>query len=298
MGKLVAYVINHQPEQWDNFNKVFSKVRYLDFKKVPAVKHDDIHISYGLNHKRLVEQAKKNELDMIIIVEDSSLINNDVFHFDQMFGRLMTWLKNNRDSWDIFVGSSIGINGKQERLHNMKVCSLSLNNNIVRLPCFSLISFTIYNSSSYDRVVSWSEKSKRYDYFLCNPDKKTKIVSSFPYIVFNNEPSIREKCDISKEYTVSKEFIETRLRISSSDMMASVKNNSDQEDDKKSAFESTGESTTKEAFSHNLDHASYVVEGSETLMTIYDEASEEEGKRLIEDIKNRKVKFVKEKFKF
>lgn len=143
----------------------------LNFFK--AIKHDKGWIGCLRSHLELIKFAKNNDMDMILVIEDDAKIE-DREYFNQVFPKILDYLKNNKDKWEIFHGGPI-IN-KFSKIHDYVDKELKL----LKISKCSATTFVIYNSNIYDFFLKYYSFS----------DDKLKNSNKIDMIIYNNFNSL------------------------------------------------------------------------------------------------------------
>jgi len=189
-----AHVINldTRPDRYEELEKNFEQFPDVLLKRFSAVHMTDeiikrdypnVKISKGqlgcgLSHMALLEMAKINNLNTILIIEDDC---KPTEHFATWFP-VKKWLDANRDKWDVYIGGTCFYNYHPDSLHNLKaVCTV---NETIKLYYTSLMctQFVYVNNSGYDALLNWKtdDVSIAYDNW---PDKMNiRAITSTPFI--------------------------------------------------------------------------------------------------------------------
>lgn len=144
-------VINLDQRQ-DRLNKIkrmFSQFEFVKLRRFSAISHKIGWIGCALSHIRVVKEAKNRNLDYVIVLEDDTYIRDPV-RFKQLFPRIMNYLQNNLEKWDLFQGNSTYSHYKP----GQRVTLADENLNIISYQYGRTTNFIIYNKSIYDKLLS------------------------------------------------------------------------------------------------------------------------------------------------
>lgn len=146
-----AFVINlrQRRDRWlkiSNHCRLRSKTLHL--KKFVALEGKPGWKYCALSHIELVKRAKTNNYPYIIVMEDDNMIKNR--NFDFVFQKIINELLKRKDEWDIFNGNPSWC--KLRKNQNIKYFESRLK--LVNYTYGKTANFIIYNSSSYDKILS------------------------------------------------------------------------------------------------------------------------------------------------
>jgi len=144
----IIHVINLD-KRWDRLNKLINNYPYLNIKRFRAVKRSHGLVGCALSHIRLVKYAKQNNLPYIIVTEDDILIN-DKKYFIKKLTKILSYLKRNKESWDLFNG---GISNF-DKFDTSLIKTINTIPNIIEYKYGNCLHFVIYNNSSYDPIIN------------------------------------------------------------------------------------------------------------------------------------------------
>lgn len=137
-------------------------------------------------HIELLNEAHKNKLPFLIIMEDDIILKQD---FEERFHILINFLENNLEQWSIFNG-----NPTFEKYETTVVEILPL---IVRSMHFYFSSFVIYNVKDYDQILK---------NITGNPVKNYEQITCVPYLTETGDDDVvASNNEITKR--ISKNFI-------------------------------------------------------------------------------------------
>jgi len=137
-------------ETRERTNAFIQNTNNINYQMVYGLKHSVPYIGCAMSYKFIIENAKKMGLPYIIICEDDTLFPDD---FNEKLKIIIKYLENNKDSWDMFVGIMENVSTDAKVLFNVK---LERNIELCKINKFSSMVFNIYNSSVYDKILSWN----------------------------------------------------------------------------------------------------------------------------------------------
>lgn len=207
MNKYEAYVINLEDRK-DRREYMINEFKdtNLNLNFIEAVKEKPGWIGCLKSHLKIVEQAKNNKLDFVIILEDDNVII-DKTNFNKNLDKILEYLQNNLDDWAIFNGGPI--------LNKLSKCNKFINYKDVQLyelTYTSMANFIIINKNSYDFFLQYNELIKykqkdtyKMDMIIFN---HIKVLSTYPILckqLNENKSDIYEvvRNDIDKLYESS-----------------------------------------------------------------------------------------------
>lgn len=175
---------------------------------INAVKETPGWIGCLKSHIKVLKIAKEQKLDYVLVMEDDNVII-DKKYFNETVAKIINFLSNNLDKWQIFNGSPI-VN-KHTVIHNDY--NLDNTTKLYEITTASSTNFIIYNKNVYDYIINYENIIK---YKLKNTYKIDMILSKqfktlcvMPFICSqkNNEysdVSTASRTDIDKLYIDSK----------------------------------------------------------------------------------------------
>lgn len=132
-----------------------------------AIKHPKGWIGCGLSHLYLVKYAKIMNLPYIIVAEDDFQLKLS----DEKTKHLLDILTSNSEDWDIFNGTPTFFH-REKSVNFSNFLNEELNKFFVKSDWGLSTSFIIYNSKSYDKILSYpfryNEIDTPIDIFICN----------------------------------------------------------------------------------------------------------------------------------
>lgn len=145
------YCINldHRVDRWENAQKEFSKVGILDrVKRFSAIKLDDGRIGLIKSNLEIIKNAKKNNLENVLIFEDDvRFVSDDTLKILDLAIKQTKQLKIN---WQLFY---LGAN-THTKLTKVTPNLIALNN------AFATHSLA-YHKSIYDKYIDYAENIKQ-----------------------------------------------------------------------------------------------------------------------------------------
>lgn len=145
------YCINldHRVDRWENAQKEFSKVGILDrVKRFSAIKLDDGRIGLIKSNLEIIKNAKKNNLENVLIFEDDvRFVSDDTLKILDLAIKQTKQLKIN---WQLFY---LGAN-THTKLIKIAPNLISLNN------AFATHSLA-YHKSIYNKYIDYAENIKQ-----------------------------------------------------------------------------------------------------------------------------------------
>ena len=165
-----GYVINLESDKERKRNVINEFINSsINLKFFNAIKHETGWIGCLKSHLELIKFAKENNMDMILVIEDDAYIENKNY-FNNIFPKIINYLKENKDKWTIFNGGP-SIN-KHAEINNV----INMNQfNLYELSKCCSTTLIIYNSTIYDHFIK----------FLHYPDDKLKSTHKIDMIIYN-----------------------------------------------------------------------------------------------------------------
>jgi len=153
---LTPHIINldFRKDRLDHITQELEKVKtFKPMERFSAIRHENGTIGCWLSHQTLVKQAKENNEDMILVLEDDCKLADD---FDERFPIILDWLTKHKNDWDIFNGGPSYISGNHVVERSPKIGQVN---------CL-MTNFIIYNSSSYEKICNVDDYSIPIDNFI------------------------------------------------------------------------------------------------------------------------------------
>jgi hypothetical protein len=171
MNKFIdGYVINlsHDIKRKEHMINEFENTP-INLKFFNAIKHSKGWIGCLKSHLKLIQNAKKNNMEFVLVMEDDCYIENKD-EFNDKIVKIISFLKSNKDKWTIFHGGP-----NLNKLSSIKN-TLSTNPFLFNVSKCSSTTFIIYNSNIYDFFIN-------YDNIKDNELKNTHKIDM---IIYNN----------------------------------------------------------------------------------------------------------------
>lgn len=131
---------------------------------VEAIEKKDGRLGCGLSHLKIINMAKQNNWDKVIVIEDDCEFNENS---NEIFNRSM---KDLPGDCDIFLGGA----------HKIRIVQKINSTNLFELKKFKGTHFIMYNRSVYDKVLEYKQgdidrflsviiNKKNIKIYTCNP---------------------------------------------------------------------------------------------------------------------------------
>jgi hypothetical protein len=204
-----AYIINldKRTDRWETIQNSFKNTN-INLKRFSGLhmtdelkkeKYSNVPISKGqlgfsLSHMLVLEMAKKNNMNTILILEDDCKPTNS---FDSWF-IVKKWLDANLDKWDIYNGGTCYYNYQPDKKDKLKsVCHI--DNNIKLYYCSQMCTQFIYvNSKSFDKLLDWKKSDMSIVYDNWPEEINLQIITSIPFIT-NQEISYSDLSETNSD---------------------------------------------------------------------------------------------------
>lgn len=138
------YVINKKNDI-KRLNKIKLNFKNYNLNVIEAIQDNIGWKGCFLSHKKCIQIAIENRLDYIIIIEDDCKPSNN---FDIHLDKILQFLKNNMNDWDIFLGGVTNV-----WFYN-KIYKITNNLNVLNINKGKTTHFIIYNKSSYEFFIN------------------------------------------------------------------------------------------------------------------------------------------------
>ena len=174
--------------------KEFNKQEFVpNIEIYYGIKDNPGWVGCGKSYKQIIQQAKIQNLEKIIICEDDCKFKRD---FYDKFNIINSFLDNN-DDWDIFVGvindlPSDTIIQNIYDYNGLKFFEINKMHSTV---------FNIYNKRSFDRLLKWNKGEGEIDQFIKR--QNMRIITTVPF----------EFSCINVPSTIHKQYIDNSLYI-------------------------------------------------------------------------------------
>ena len=218
-----AYVINldKRTDRWETIQKNFKDIAInlnrfsglhmtdeLKNIQYPNVKISKGQLGFSLSHMLILEMAKKNNMNTILILEDDCKPSAS---FNTWF-TIKKWLDSNLDKWDIYNGGTCYYNYNPDKTDKLKgICKMDDSKLYY---CSQMCTQFIYvNSKSYDKLLEWKNTDMSIVYDNWPEEINLQIVTSTPFIT-NQEVSYSDLSQVNSDSTDT--FIKSEKIISGS----------------------------------------------------------------------------------
>ena len=164
-GKQKAYVINleNRIEKWEQIQDEFQNI--FDLERFLAIKDDVGHRGCGKSYQALIQKAKAENMDSILILEDDC---KPLDNFEERWNKTKAWLDANNNSWEIFNGGAKPVGGKESTL----LVELDSKDKIYLIDKGIHTQFMYIKSMAYDKILEWDwDKNWLFDYNFINTIK-------------------------------------------------------------------------------------------------------------------------------
>lgn len=184
---ITAYVINikKRNDRWKEIcNHFQKKTKLLKLVRVDAHVGKPGGIYCALSHIKIVKMAKKQNLPYVMVLEDDTIIK--ISDFDTTMGRIMWWLENNINKWNIFNG-----NPNIRPKINKKIKCISPYPILFEYGYAQTANFVIYNRNCYDKIINFEKIyrkciiTKKFNYPKLAYDiliNKFICIAPYPYL--------------------------------------------------------------------------------------------------------------------
>lgn len=194
-----AYTVNldKRNDRWENIKERF-KDSSIELERVSAVIHEIPYTGCTLSYQKVVQMAKDNKLDTVLIFEDD---NKPLDNFDIRWNTAKIWLDNNKDKWEIFNGSP-----KIEVDWDSVKVEYNLDNNVNLLSANMILNanWLYVNNSVYDKILNMAVdpnnlETSAFDRFV-GDKKQYKTLFIYPFLsIQDNDYSNTVKSFINKD---------------------------------------------------------------------------------------------------
>ena len=144
--KIKVINLEERKDRWEYMKNLFND---YDLERFDAIKHKEGWKGCTLSHVSIIENAKKNDDDYVIVMEDDVALF-DKNKFDYLLPEILSYLESNLDKWDIFqFGTTYSEVGTNDNVH-----WIDKELNIIEYQFGLTTSFIIYNKTVYDKMLS------------------------------------------------------------------------------------------------------------------------------------------------
>lgn len=210
-----GYVINLK-ERTDRKEMIQNEFKdtHINLKIFEAIRASPGWIGCLKSALSLVQYAKDNNMDYILLIEDDCKILNKS-EFNKNFPKILNYLTDNMNSWKTFNGGPT-ISRKTNVINKFTHDHLQL----LDILYYSSATFILINKNSYDTILSYKELIKRklkntykWDMIL---GKKFNTIICYPFLVWqhNNIKSdiVGMRSDLDLMYSNSLKCMKRLLR--------------------------------------------------------------------------------------
>jgi len=205
-SKTKIYVINlkNREEKWNSIKKRFSNFP-IELERVIVEKNNNPVFGCGTSHLKIIQMAKDKNLPYIYVMEDDS---KPTEYFDKYFEKIINWLQNNLEKWDIFVGgNSYYAFNEQDPATIKAICKLDDIMKLYKTKSQSTHCI-FYNQKIYDKMLEW-DKETAID--LWPNIKQLNIICCTPFICVQEKGYSNIQgynADYNDYFNKSQEFIQ------------------------------------------------------------------------------------------
>ena len=141
--------LDKRTDRWEDIKLEFSDYK---LKRFSAIEHKDAWRGCSLSHIAIIEKAKINNKDYVIVLEDDTIIL-DKNIFDIEFPKIIKYLESNLEKWDIF---NMCCTYSNQGNNDVKIENFDLN--LISFQYGKTANFIIYNRSSFDKMIGIRSK--------------------------------------------------------------------------------------------------------------------------------------------
>lgn len=141
-------------------------------------------IGCGMSFKFLIEEAKSQGWEYVIICEDDVEFKKN--HRDEVL-KILEYLKNFTGVWHIFCGliAHLHTDAQIEKIDTFR------NTNFIHINKMTSMVFNIYHRSCFDKILSWNENDSNATTNtidrLLESTQDLKVITTFPFLVGHRE---------------------------------------------------------------------------------------------------------------
>jgi GDP-L-fucose synthase len=144
------FIINldNRPEKYKETIEELNKLSFVNYnlkiQRFPAIKNEKGWIGCALSHIEILKNAKENNYDQVIVVED-----DNIFQESQLknIEKIFDWLFSNKEKWEIYMGN--------QTFSNVKEVYSSKNGFVHSIG--KTTNFMIYQNIVYDSIINHEE---------------------------------------------------------------------------------------------------------------------------------------------
>jgi len=179
----------------------------------PAIKYSPGWVGCGYSYKNLLWNAKRCNLDKLVVCEDDCLFPKD---FEKTYSVIQSFLTTMKD-WDIFSGciAELPKNTKIVNIFNFQGITF------IELDKIHSTVFTIYNHTCYDKILNWNPNNKNKDTNQIDQYIKSlnlRIITTHPFLFscINTQSTIENTNNFElhlKSFRNSHNIIESQIKF-------------------------------------------------------------------------------------
>jgi len=138
---MIDLYIIHLKKNTDRLKLIKKNFNMFNLHIINAIKHSDGWKGCLASHQKCIKLAQQKNLEYIIVLEDDCI---PTIHFNENIYKIIKYLEQNKDSWDIFLG---GVTYSWVYTNLIKI---EKNLNLIKINKGKTTHFMIYNKSSYN----------------------------------------------------------------------------------------------------------------------------------------------------
>ena len=198
--KETLHVINLKSRQdrLDQIKETFSNIDFVDINPVIAIKYSSGWRGCALSHLKIIKSAMLANKPYVIVVEDDTELHNRT-HFINQFPKIMAYLKEHAQQWDIYHGCVYGSTHMKNKLvdRSLKMCTVERGGTTTNFIIYNRSSYKYLNSleSMYLRNPALTQKTHAIDVLIIQ--SRLRRWTSVPFICIQTDSF----SDIERQYT-------------------------------------------------------------------------------------------------
>lgn len=210
------YVINldSRTDRWERLQSDWRGVFQLT--RVPAIQETPGWVGCALSHVKVIEEAKQRGDPMVLVWEDDCKPRNrHPLAIRELWNEVSYKLLMCRDQWDVVLG---GTSRAFKSVTYNKGLS-TRNVEVYDLPHGFTTHWTLYNSSSYDRMIEWKNvRSPQIDVYLF---QKFRVKTIIPFLA-GQVPGYSDIEGIERDYDSMFDETETSISATKLQTLSSI----------------------------------------------------------------------------
>ena len=143
MVNIYCINLDKRIDRWNIMQKQFSNIKNINLVRIPAIEYRYGWIGCGLSHLKAID-SYMNQNEYLIVIEDDCVIT-DLDNFDNNLNKLIGWLSENNDKWEIFNGNPSFIDTTKSKI-------LDKTNKIIECKGGTM-NFVIYNTDKKETII-------------------------------------------------------------------------------------------------------------------------------------------------